>query len=257
MFFITRPARVVATAWLTCSAAAHAATSDAPVFVTPSTPYLSRADIPTGFYAGGTPTLLDTLESGSLHASLSAPGGVLLNDGFAGARDSVDADDGVIDGTCGPQVPGRCTSYFTTLGTLTFTYAGTGPLPTAFGLVWTDGAGTITFSAVGANGQSLGSVTRSGFADNSFLANTGEDRFFGVQFAGGIRSITISNTNSGLEVDHIQYGSMGTLAPVPEPGTWALMVAGLGLLATRRRARRCAEASLATPPSFPCLCLAS
>ena len=59
----------------------------------------------------------------------------------------------------------------------------------------------------------------------------GEDRFFGVQFAGGIRSITISNSAGGIEVDHIQYGAM---APVPEPGSWALMAAGLGLLARRR-----------------------
>ena len=93
---------------------------------------------------------------------------------------------------------------------------------------------TITFSAVGADGQSLGSISATGIADNSFGATTGEDRFFGVQFDGGIRSIRIANSSGGIEVDHIQYG---TAAAVPEPGSWALMLGG-GLLLARRLARR-------------------
>ncbi|MEO3690710.1 PEP-CTERM sorting domain-containing protein [Roseateles paludis] len=195
--------------------------------------YTSSADIPAGFYAAG-PTLLETLEDGALDSRLAASHGVLLSDGFIGARDSVDADDGSLDGTCGPQTTGRCASWFNGAGNegVTFTYVGSGPAPTAFGLVWTDGAGTITFSAAGADGSSLGSITASGFADGSFSATTGEDRFFGVQFAGGIRSITITNNSGGIEVDHIQFGQM---APVPEPGSWALMLAGAGLLALRRR----------------------
>ncbi|MCE4553644.1 PEP-CTERM sorting domain-containing protein [Roseateles cellulosilyticus] len=215
---------------LAASLPAHAAT---PVFFTPAMPYLSSADIPAGFYVGGAPTLLDTLEDGALDASLTGTNGVLLDVGFAGARDSVDADDGVIDGTCAPQTAGRCVSWFNGNGPqgVTFTFVGSGPLPTAFGLVWTDGGGHITFSAMGAGGQSLGSVTRSGFADASIDGTTGEDRFFGVQFAGGVRSITITNDGGGIEIDHLQYGQM---APVPEPGTWALMAAGFAGLAWRR-----------------------
>ncbi|MEK8053196.1 PEP-CTERM sorting domain-containing protein [Ideonella sp. DXS22W] len=216
-------------------AAATSAQAAAPVFFGP-TAYLSAADVPAGFYAGGVATLLETLEDRSLDASLAASRGLLLDVGFAGARDAVDADDGVIDGTCGPQTAGRCVSWFDGAGSfgLTFTYQGAGPLPTAFGLVWTDGGGTITFSAVGADGQSLGSISATGIADNSFGATTGEDRFFGVQFDGGIRSIRIANSSGGIEVDHIQYG---TAAAVPEPGSWALMLGG-GLLLARRLARR-------------------
>lgn len=75
-----------------------------PIFWFSDTPYLSAADIPTGFYAGGNATLLETLEDGSLDATLAADRGSLIGPGaFNGGRDSVDGDDGVIDGTCGPQ----------------------------------------------------------------------------------------------------------------------------------------------------------
>ncbi len=210
-----------------------ATAAPAAVFFGPSA-YLSSADIPLGFYGGGGPAVLDNLEDGSLDASLLGSGGGVISSTFGGGRDSVDADDGLINGTCGPQTTGSCVSWFNGNGAAgaTFTFVGNGPLPTAFGLVWTDGAGTITFSAVGVNGQSLGSFSASGFPDGSFGATTGEDRFFGVQFAGGIQSIHISNSGGGIEVDHIQYGQ---IAAVPEPATWALMLGGAGLLAWRRR----------------------
>jgi len=80
------------------------------------TPCLSAADIPLCFYAGAGVTLLDTLEDGSLDASLTGSGGSVLDVSFARLRDSVDADGGLIDGTCGPQTPGRCVSWFNRAG---------------------------------------------------------------------------------------------------------------------------------------------
>ncbi|MCV2351361.1 PEP-CTERM sorting domain-containing protein [Paucibacter sp. Y2R2-4] len=233
----TLTTRLLAAALAANALPSLAASAATPNFVNPTTAYLSSADIPVGFYGDGAPVLLETLEDGVLDPTLTTTHGALLNSGFAGARDSVDADDGVIDGTCGPQTSGRCASWFNGSGFegVTFTFVGSEALPTAFGLVWTDGFGIITFSAVGASGQSLGSITASGFADGSSSATTGEDRFFGVQFEGGIRSITISNSSGGIEVDHIQYGQM---AAVPEPQQWALLLCGLGLLAWRRRPTR-------------------
>lgn len=229
------PAPLMAAALAAAFAPAWAAT---PVFVNPTTPYLSSADIPAGFYAGGLPTLLETLEDGSLDATLSASRGSLIGPGaFNGTRDSVDGDDGLIDGTCGPQ-SATCASWFDGDGSagVRFTFVGSGALPTAFGVVWTDASpgASVTFSATGTDGQSLGSITVSGFVDNSVSATTGEDRFFGVTFSGGVQSIFISTSNGGIEVDHIQYGQM---APVPEPESWALMAGGLALLAWRRRLR--------------------
>lgn len=230
---------LVATLLCSATAAIAAAPAGTAIFFGPA-PYLSSSDAPIGFYSAAGATVLDNLEDGSLHSSLAGSGGgSVLAAGFTGIRDSVDSDDGVLNGTCGPQTAGRCVSWFNGDGNsgATFTFRGPGALPTAFGLVWTDGAGTVTFSATDADGRSLGSISSGGFPDGSFAASTSEDRFFGVQFAGGIRSITIKNSGGGIEVDHIQYGQMA--APVPEPETYALLLAGLGLVgATVRRRNR-------------------
>ncbi len=206
-------------------ATSFTAAQAAATFVGPR-PYLSPVDVPAGFYQGDAPTLLDNLEDGSLDAAFSADGGSVIGPGqFDGFRDSVDADDGTVDGS---GLSGR--SWFS-YGNVTFTYVGSGPLPTAFGLVWTDGSGTITFSAQDATGQSLGTQTFAGFADGNFGGGTAEDRFFGVQFAGGVKSITIG-TGGGIEVDHIQYGQMA--AAVPEPESCAMFLAGLGVVCVMR-----------------------
>lgn len=195
--------------------AAQAATSTA-TFWGP-TAYFSANDIPVGFYLGNTPDLLDNLEDGSLDASISANTGSVY--GPTGIADSVDADDGNIDGF------GRAGhSWFS--GTVTFTYVASGPLPTAFGLVWTDGSGTITFSAKDELGQSIGTQSFTGIPDGTFGGTTGDDHFFGVQFAGGIKSITIGTGGGLIEVDHIQYGQLAS--SVPEPSSAALL--GLGLI---------------------------
>lgn len=231
-------ARLAAALLATTAVGAHAA--DGQFWYDANHAYLSPADIPFGFYDASGPTVLDTLESGQLNAQLSASHGNLIGPGeFSGFRDSVDSDDGTIDGNCGPQ-SSACRSWFNNAGSqgVTFSYQGGGALPTAFGLVWTDGGGSVTFSAVAADGHSLGTFTVAGTEDGSFAGGTDEDRFFGMTFAGGIRSITISNNSGGIELDHIQFGQMA--APVPEPGTWAMFLAGGLALGLRRRARRAA-----------------
>jgi hypothetical protein len=45
----------------------------------------------------------------------------------------------------------------------------------------------------------------------------------------------MSNASGGMEVDHLQYGFA---AAVPEPETYAMLLAGLGLLGFTARRRQ-------------------
>lgn len=189
------------------------------------TPYLSTADIPSGFYIGGF-TELDDLEDGNLTANIVATPNVTVigPDPQQMMTDSVDADDGLIDGF---GFNGH--SLFCSCGAegITLTYPeGT----VAAGLVWTDGEGTVTFEAFGPSGL-LGSITASDFVDDTFLGTTGEDRFFGARDPGGITKLRISNTKMGIEIDHPQY----QVIPEPSSAILASMCVGCVLAGFRHR----------------------
>lgn len=175
------------------------------------TPYLSTADIPAGFYAGGSPTFLEDFEDGTLDGGLVASNGFTSAPSFPAFVDSVDADDGFIDGS---GTAGNAWFIGFTFLSLTFTF----PSPVVeAGLVLTDGSNSIdpvTFEAFGPGMVSLGTITDPAFGDASNMGTTAEDRFFGVKDPAGIIAIKITGTKVGEnEVDHVQYG--GPIVPVP------------------------------------------
>jgi hypothetical protein len=202
--------------------------SATPVFFGP-TPYLSSADIPANFYQGGSPIGLEDFEDGSLGFGITVTTDgdftQLVNPGDH--TDSVDGDDGVIDGS---GLDGYSWYAYPAIGGVTFTFAS--PVTTA-GIVWTDGFGNTTFEAFGAGMTSLGTIGPVSIADGNFLGGTAEDRFFGVQDMAGIYAIKLSNDGTGgIEVDHVQFG----IASVPEPATMLLFGSGLiGLVGFRRK----------------------
>ena len=169
--------------------------------------YLSAADIPADFYASGAPTFLEDLEDNSIDGGLSitGPSFRIVAPGFN--ADSVDADDGVIDGD---GTGGRSAFTSAHSGDQVITF----PSPqTAVGLVLTDGLGSWEVDAYDA----ANALVATGGTVELVAPHTGEtaeDAFVGFHHGAGIAKLVARKTsagNSGLETDHIQYGDAGTL----------------------------------------------
>ncbi|WP_052713289.1 hypothetical protein [Pseudoalteromonas rubra] len=123
--------------------------------------------------------------------------------------DSVDGDDGVVDGKCA-----SCKSFYVDqsaeLGLMiTFNKAELGTLPTHAGIVWTDGKGETRFKAYDEFGNVIADSGQVSIADDSFYGTVSDDHFFGVTAHKGIARLYIENTIDGLEIDHLQYGYLG------------------------------------------------
>jgi hypothetical protein len=178
---------------------------------------------------------LEDFEDGLLNTpGVTASAGIATKILYAAAYvDSVDGDDGTIDGNGNGG-----NSWFSSNGatgiTFTFNSAVLGALPTQAGIVWTDGLNPVTVRYYDGDGTLVGEATATGLADGSYTGGTAEDRFFGLAYSGGIGSVFISSgAGAGIEVDHLQYG--GTA--VPAPGALLLGSLGTGLLGWMRRRR--------------------
>jgi hypothetical protein len=246
-----------------------AATVSAQVLLGP-TPYLSFADSPFSGAASFSYFHLENFEDNAFTPGWSA------NAGWVRAlpgplTDSVDGDDGAIDGS-GAGGSSFYSGNVASLLSITFDAGALGALPTHVGVVWTDvglsspnlGLADVSFEAFDGAGASLGVLGPFVLGDGSAVSATAEDRFFGVIFSGGISRIelvsagTVPNDIVGFdgsgsllpalgstdwEVDHLQYGRAApVVAAVPEPSVTAIFAAGLlgtlGLLRLRRRANR-------------------
>ena len=183
----------------------------APLFVEPLA-YSSMANSPWDVSQLGANRILETFEDGILHlpgTTISA--GAIKNPGPT--TDSVDADDGVVNGI---GTTGR--SWSVPAGTpvnFTFDPAVLGGYPKQAGLVVTSSAfnTTVTMTVYRPSGTIL-SQTIYSFAAGGVQGSTADDRFVGVSAGGGISRITLAAATGELELDHVQYS-----LPVPDGAT--------------------------------------
>jgi hypothetical protein len=168
------------------------------------------------------PTLqLETFEDGQLNLpGVSASAGSVL--GPSPNTDSADQDDGNLDNFSGTG--GH--SFFSANGsagiTFTFNPAVLGSLPTRAGIVWTDGDGATTFEAYDGTGALIRRIGPIVINDGALNGGTREDRLFAIAHQGGIGSIKISNSQGGIEVDHLHVGTSPLFYTDPAPPRDAL-----------------------------------
>jgi hypothetical protein len=209
----------------------------------PPTPYLSVADSP--FPVSSNPSFhLEDFEDdpgcvpgpGSFcgGGKFDAPG-VRMIHGSTASGASVDADDGVIDGSGADGASAVAVTVFTNPD-LTFWFdaiqfdfdsSELGYLPTAVGFVLTAGAGSMSGLTV-YDGQ--GNSTN--FDTSNLLLNpstTSDDRFIGITNPNGISSLVMGRTIlaasgdfASPRLDHLQYGLW-----IPEPSATALVCSAL------------------------------
>ena len=172
---------------------------------------------------------LENMEDGVNEPGLVAEGGFIIDGGNPNV-DSVDEDDGAIDGS-GSDGASYATIRPNPDALFTFSIEVLGELPTHAGVVWTDGgsdntgtATSFTFQFFGENNNLLDQTTLN-LGDNQLTGQTTEDRFVGLVNLSGIASIRVFNNtpqNGYIELDHVQYGAVESAADPPLAGDFDL-----------------------------------
>jgi hypothetical protein len=239
---------------LLCSVSIYSIPSKGETIFLPPSPYFSLADSPLVDMNDGT-FIFEDFEDGSLDLPVGVvgyPGLIMEPSPFT---DSVDGDDGIVDGSGSEGKSYRPALIsvgftnpptYTTIYQLNFTSTEPSGLPTAVGLVITDGLpdSRITVTARDRNGVN----TFVHYSDINFDMNssgsTFEDRFVGVTNALGMREVAFAHHWMGfphearVEIDHLQF-----VIPEPEFGSISLalilVIHNCLVLRTKNPAKRC------------------
>lgn len=222
------------------------------------TPYLSVADSPFDMSGLGTTFFFEDFEDGRF----DLPPGVASDFDYqvippGPTTDSVDADDGVIDGSgtdgqslhpitfiVAPTNPPQWVHYFG----LSFDSNVLGFSPNTFGVVWTDGipppmssfrpSAVVLIVEHNDGTMDYASWFGDDFLDHSYMGETAEDRFFGLRTTKGIARVRLSMSFYSdtfieqTEIDHVQFGYF-----VPETMTHSKVLGIVFVIAAVRRGR--------------------
>jgi Putative metal-binding motif/Secretion system C-terminal sorting domain/HYR domain len=183
-------------------------TIDEGIFTTfGATPYLQPADGP---FVGQTFSyyyLEDVTDNAINTPGLTTTGVVIGGEGPVG--DSADGDPGCLDGN-GHFGRSMYSGFGNHTMTMTFDDVILGDYPTHVGLVYTDIPALVTLEFFDPSGVSLGTVSHNFPIAGWVNGATDFDRFLGASNECGIKSVVLTTSggasNSGFEIDHIQYG---------------------------------------------------
>lgn len=195
-------------------------------------PYFGAEDSPFGTGDDARVLYLEDAEDGLFDA---IPGTTATFDQFvepSSFTDSVDGDDGAIDGNgnAGHSMlvlqPGAFEATFNPNEL-------NGVLPTAFGLVWTDGGvgvSNVTVEAIDGVGNIVALKTFYSLGDEFSNGTTDEDRFIGVEHSRGLGKVRVTS-NRAFEFDHVQIlVPKGPLVPGDLNGDGVVNGGDLGIL---------------------------
>lgn len=219
-----------------CVSAANAGTTTfGPSAYLSETPTLT-GDTPEGYFCRECSGWIEDFEMGTVDPFLSIDNGeILLPRTFSGlmnsVTDSVDGDDGVIDGS---GTAGH--SWFAPSDSVTVSFLR--PVKNA-GLVFTDGdaiSTNIRLEAFDIDGNLLAAIDAGDLADDTYTGETAEDTFMGFQdMDASISSITLSmDAGIGIEIDHVSWQEA---CAIPEPSSALISILGLISLVSFRRRR--------------------
>ncbi|WP_419815178.1 PEPxxWA-CTERM sorting domain-containing protein [Glacieibacterium sp.] len=92
---------------------------------------------------------------------------------------------------------------------------------------------SVTLTLAGGGTQTFTGTTLPGGEDGNQTSGNTNRRYFFVADAGErITGLTLSSGQNSFEIDNLATGA------VPEPATWALMIAGIGMVGVAQRRRR-------------------
>ena len=109
----------------------------------------------------------------------------------------------------------------------------------------TPGGAVKVWDGLGGTGNLLGTITLSLTASNcpGFTGAYCPFVPIGVSFAGTAKSIEFAGVANYVVFDDVTFGSATPGPAVPEPATWALMIAGFGMVGAAMRRRTTAVAA--------------
>jgi hypothetical protein len=228
------------------------------------TPYSSAADSPFPVDGSNPNYFLEDLEDGQLNSIgifqrnlepplLGSTVGVILSPGAL--TDSVDGDDGIIDGAGHQGFSMRSALHLVAptappfnqfVMAFEFDSVQLGRFPHAFGFVWTDGetGSSLTLQILTGDGEWIESPPLTGLGDGLRDGGAADDRFVGAEVDDGIQLVRILGGFIGesaafdyFEIDHIQYGFS-----VPEPTQSRILISILAFFVLTWRDPLCGGA---------------